>query len=155
WAGARRAVLYDPYVVVELEAITRGPQDTHVGIDARDQEGVYAQAAQQQVQVRTEEAAIPPFHHPEVTGGTGEFADDLDSAGALHAMLRHWLVAQPRIGLTPGIHPAGTMRFLRVNHRYTRPARGRHRVGYRRDDVTASDGFQRDSLVEEIVLHVD
>jgi hypothetical protein len=47
------------------------------------------------------------------------------------------------------------MRFLRENDGHTGLPRGCHRAGHGRDDVTASDRFQRDAFVEEIVLHVD
>jgi hypothetical protein len=49
--GACGAVLQDPHVVVELEAVTGGPQHAHVGVDAGDKQCLHPEAAQYQVQV--------------------------------------------------------------------------------------------------------
>src|SRR6266567_1480208 len=65
------------------------------------------------------------------------------------------LLSHPRIGLPAGVDPAGTMCLLRVDDRDAGSPCGLHRLRHGRDDVAASGCFQRDTLVKEIVLHVD
>ena len=163
--AARHTVFDDPNVVVLLEPVTHRPEHTNVGVNTSNQQSLNPEKVQQDVQLRSEEAAVTALHHPQIPRLWGKLVHDLDSTSTLDTVKRDRRIgpsaritgASPGVELPTRIHPvlSRTVRLLGKDDRHVRRPSRFDNAGNSWHHLHPARSAEQRVTVDEIVLHVD